>query len=69
MPAEGEPKVHCVRNGTDKPCDEHLACPYCFGKSRDVIEAGDRRRFCDYDPERDSVSFGFPAESSRHRRG
>lgn len=61
--------VFCVRNQIDKPIDEHLRCPYCFGRTHDVIEGGERRRFCDYDPQKDPVCFGFPEGTTRNLKG
>jgi hypothetical protein len=56
--------VHCVRVDAPRALAEHEACPYCFGRGRDV-ESGDRQRFCDYERERDPVVFGFPQGLSR----
>lgn len=61
-------RVYCVRNHTTKKASEHLRCPYCFGRSREVVEAGEHERFCDFDPEKDPVSFGFPEGSTRAQR-
>ncbi len=47
---------------------EHLACPYCYGRARDV-ESGDYDRFCDFDAERDPIQFGFPGTHGRLIRG
>lgn len=62
-------RVFCVRNHVSKSSDEHLHCPYCFGKKREVIDEGEREEFCDFNPDRDPVTFGFPEESSRNTRG
>jgi len=58
--------VFCIRNHTSKDADEHLACPYCFGRKREVIEQGERKDFCDFDPERDPAVFGFPTDTTRN---
>lgn len=60
--------VFCLRNHTSKDAEEHMACPYCFGKKREVIEGGERRAFCDFDPDQDPVTFGFPTGTSRNER-
>jgi hypothetical protein len=62
-------RVFCTRNRVDKEAEEHLSCPYCFGKKVEVVENGERREFCDYDPEKDPTNFGFPEESSRNQSG
>ena len=58
--------VFCLRNHSSKEAGEHMACPYCFGKKRELIEDGERKEFCDYDPDEDPVTFGFPDDSSRN---
>lgn len=70
MAAESKPKrVFCVRNQVEKPAEEHLGCPYCFGKKKEVVEAGERKAFCDFDPEKDPTAFGFPEGTSRNLKG
>ena len=61
--------VFCVRNRSLKQVEEHLGCPFCFGRSRERVEGGERMLFCDWDPECDPVTFGFPPDSARLRRG
>ena len=61
--------VFCVRNQCEKGAPEHLGCAYCFGKKREVIEKGERKEFCDFDPDKDPTSFGFPENSSRNLKG
>ncbi|MBI4957698.1 MAG: hypothetical protein HY908_37170 [Myxococcales bacterium] len=61
--------VFCVRNHVGKSAAEHLECPYCFGKKREVVEGGDRKQFCDYDAKTDPVTFGFPEGTSRNVSG
>ncbi len=60
--------VQCRRTGQDYDCDTHVRCPYCFGVEKDVA-TGEHEQFCDFDPEQDPVSFGFPMESERVQRG
>ncbi len=62
-------KVFCVRNQVDKSAPEHLSCPYCFGRKSEVVENGERKEFCDFDPEKDPTSFGFPEGSTRNLKG
>jgi len=60
--------VRCVRVDAARTVAEHLACPYCFGTRR-AVAAGERARFCDYDPDRDPVVFGFPDGTARANGG
>ncbi len=60
--------VPCRRTGQSyDPC-EHVRCPYCFGTESDVAP-GDHEKFCDFEPGKDPVSFGFPEDLRRFRRG
>jgi len=61
--------IYCVRNKAAKPADEHLACPYCFGKKREAVEQGERVDYCDFEEGRDPLSFGFPEDSTRALKG
>ncbi len=63
-----EPSVPCPRLGRKRTTSEHADCPYCFGTQADVA-TGQRAKFCDFDPARDPVTFGFPDGLSRHRAG
>ena len=63
----GELLVHCVRLDAMRLPAEHLRCSYCFGRDAE-IRAGLHRRFCDFDAERDPVSFGFPSSHGRAAR-
>lgn len=56
-PAEG--KVFCRRLQRPLPVAEHEKCLYCFGGAAE-IRTGDTARFCDFDPEKDPIQFGFP---------
>jgi hypothetical protein len=68
--ADDRPRVvFCVRNQITKCVEDHLGCPYCFGRNRDAVESGESKRFCDWDPEKDPVAFGFPPDTSRNSRG
>ncbi|MBI5535435.1 MAG: hypothetical protein HY898_22085 [Deltaproteobacteria bacterium] len=66
---QGSKKVYCVRNRLMKDANEHASCPYCFGKKHEAIEKGERSDFCDFNPDKDPISFGFPEDSGRNSRG
>ena len=66
---QGPRKVYCIRNRLMKGADEHVSCPYCFGKKQETIENGERTDFCDYNPDKDPISFGFPEDSGRNASG
>ncbi len=63
-----EKVVQCRRTGESYDPDEHRRCPYCYGSLREVSD-GDHGTFCDYDPEKDPISFGFPPDGTRHQTG
>ncbi len=60
--------VHCRRLGRALTPDRHLSCSYCNGDT-EQIATGEYERFCDFDPEKLPVSFGFPDDGSRLQRG
>jgi hypothetical protein len=62
-------RVFCLRNHVSKDAEEHIGCPYCFGKKREVIEDGERQEFCDFEADQDPLTFGFPDGSSRNAGG
>jgi hypothetical protein len=66
---QGAPKVYCVRNRLMKEAGEHISCPYCFGKKKELVENGERSEFCDYNPDKDPISYGFPEDTNRNLRG
>ena len=51
--------VYCKRLRIPLPIAEHAKCLYCFG-GRDGIRTGDHSKFCDFDPAKDPIQFGFP---------
>ncbi len=61
---EGEKRVHCVRLNQARTASEHRDCPYCYGKNAEV-QSGDRSHFCDYQPGKDPIQFGFPEGTTR----
>jgi len=67
-PDEEEEKVRCVRTGQEYDSSEHSLCPYCFGEKAKIKE-GQHGVFCDYDPKRDPIHFGFPPDSQRAQGG
>ena len=68
-PESPTPEVFCPRHAVPKAVSAHAACPYCFAKDPTVIGAGEHNGFCDFDPAVDPVTFGCPADSSRHLQG
>ena len=63
-----EPKVNCPRLDKLRPIEEHEDCPYCFGSAEEIAE-GPRAKFCDFDPEKDPLNFGFPSDASHVSKG
>jgi len=68
MPKKEPRLVECRRTGQAYDVEEHLRCPYCFGEKNDVASAK-HGRFCDFEPGKDPINFGFPENSSRNREG
>ena len=62
-----ESTVFCRRTQRDLPVHEHQDCPYCH-RAEDV-DTGVHGKFCNFDPEKDPVSFGFPDETTRRQSG
>ena len=60
--------VACRRTGQICDLTECARCPYCFGDDADV-GGGDPASFCDFHPEVDPVSFGFPGDGQRMCHG
>jgi hypothetical protein len=56
---ETSEQVYCQRIQEPVSVDEHKKCAYCFGTVEAVVE-GNHEEFCDYDPDRDPLQFGFP---------
>ena len=52
-------EVWCRRLKRPRAIGDHKACPYCFGRVEDV-ESGEHERFCDFQPGKDPICFGFP---------
>ncbi len=69
MADDRPPGIFCLRNQITKCVEDHLGCPYCFGRTREVVEAGEPKLFCDWDPEHDPIVFAFPPGTSRNSRG
>jgi hypothetical protein len=51
-------EVHCRRIDRKLPPEEHADCPYCYGKKK--VEGGEHAEFCDFEPDKDPIVFGFP---------
>jgi hypothetical protein len=51
--------VFCQRIQEPVSVDEHKGCAYCFG-TVEAVKEGKHEEFCDYDPDRDPLQFGFP---------
>lgn len=60
-----EPTIHCLRVDAIFTVAQHKDCPYCFGKVADVA-TGRHRDFCDFQPGKDPIVFGFPDDKGRH---
>lgn len=60
--------LRCRRVDRQITPEEHVGCPYCFGRLADV-RGGNHETFCDYKPGRDPIHFGFPADCERDRLG
>jgi len=65
-PDDATKKVECRRVNKAVSADEHKQCPYCFGTVTEIC-SGRHETFCDYDPEKDPVSFGFPADKGHFK--
>jgi hypothetical protein len=63
-----EQGVTCRRIGKRLPPDEHARCAYCHGDKAE-IQTGEHGKFCNYDPNKDPVHFGFPPGAKRDERG
>jgi hypothetical protein len=61
-------RLLCKRTGEQVEVATHAECPYCFGRAAE-IEEGRHEAFCDYQPEKDPMHFGFPADTSRDVQG
>ena len=64
--AEGE--VFCRRLKRPLPLAEHEKCCYCFGEAGE-IGTGEHGKFCDFDPSKDPINFGFPDGGGWTERG
>ncbi len=71
---EGQPSMRvkvlrCRRTGQMVDVSEHARCPYCFADEETIAKGGDYKDFCDFDPEKDPINFGFRLDSSRNENG
>jgi len=63
QPDPGE--IPCQRVQRPLSSRKHLRCPYCFG-DENAVKAGKHADFCEFNPDRDPVNFGFPQTHGRH---
>lgn len=63
-----EKGVYCRRVGEKFAPDEHERCAYCHG-SKAEVQTGEHANFCNYDPNKDPVHFGFPEGGGRDQNG
>ena len=61
--------LRCRRTGQMFQVSVHARCPYCFADDDTIAKGGQYERFCDYDPEKDPINFGFPPDSTRTQSG
>jgi len=59
--------VRCRRTDQAFSVEGHAKCPYCFGRL-EKIESGDHSGFCDFEPGKDPINFGFREDGSRYDR-
>lgn len=67
LPTTTAKPQHCPRLGREVPEAEHRDCPYCFGDDAGIAK-GDRKEYCDFEPGKDPVHFGFPDNEDVGRR-
>jgi hypothetical protein len=60
--------VYCKRLDKQLPVAEHADCVYCHGDEEE-IKTAEHERFCEFDPDKDPVHFGFPEGTSRDLEG
>ncbi|MEW6747505.1 MAG: hypothetical protein AB1486_32640 [Planctomycetota bacterium] len=63
-----EVHVHCRRLGRLLSAQDHKDCPYCFGRTAEITSTV-HEAFCDWDPKRDPINFGFPETHGRQAGG
>ena len=68
QPESDSGHVECRRTGQSYAPSKHERCPYCFGTAADVVPCA-YENFCDFQPGRDPISFGFPEDGRRFRTG
>jgi hypothetical protein len=71
--AEGIPilrlkQLRCRRLARLVDLEEHESCPYCFGHRKELL-TGRYETFCDWQPGRDPIQFGFPPGTRRELYG
>ena len=66
--SQGVAHIRCRRTGQLYSLAECPRCPYCYGDD-DAVASARREEYCDFDPKRDPVHFGFPPGAARDLRG
>ncbi len=61
--------LRCRRTGQMFNVATHARCPYCFADGEAIAKRGDYKDFCDFDPEKDPINFGFRHDSTRNENG
>jgi hypothetical protein len=61
--------LRCRRTGQTFDVPQHARCPYCFADDDTIAKSGDYEDFCDFDPEKDPINFGFRHDSTRNENG
>ncbi len=64
----GDEGVFCMRLEARLPAAEHAQCAYCHGAKADIAP-GEHKEFCNFDPEKDPIHFGFPEGTTRDSSG
>ena len=65
--SERQRRVHCRRLDRPLTVEEHKTCLYCHG-TRNDITCSEYAVFCDYEPGKDPVDFGFPEGFGRYAK-
>ncbi len=62
-------ELRCRRTGQMYTVEKHVECPYCSGDAATIERDGKYANFCEFEPGKDAVHFGFPEGSARNRKG
>lgn len=61
--------LRCRRTGQMYEVPTHAKCPYCFADDDTIARGGTYKDFCDFDPDKDPIHFGFRHDSTRNENG